>query len=141
MKLSNNFMLQEFLDSQTAHRHGITEQFQPPQSIINNLQLLCVNILQPVRNQFGMIRVTSGYRCKRLNDLIKGSSSSQHMTGQAADIQGIKAKNKALFEFIRSSELPFDQLIWEFGTRLDPAWVHVSFSPNPRRQVLYIGVD
>jgi hypothetical protein len=142
MQLSKNFYLSEFLSSQTAHRHNIKEQFSPPENIIRNLEALCINILQPVRDKFGSIRISSGYRCKKLNDIVKGSPTSQHMTGQAADIQGIRASNKALFDFIKSSGLPYDQLIWEYGTSACPAWVHVSFRSDGknRKQILYIGV-
>ena len=64
-----------------------------------------------------------------------GSATSQHMTGQAADITaGIKAENRKLFDLVRSLKLPFDQLIWENGG----AWVHVNCGPRNRRQVLSI---
>lgn len=141
MKLSKNFELSEFLFSSTAVRHDIKEQLMPPESVKINLKLLCENILQPVRDRFGAIKITSGYRCRRLNDLVKGSATSQHVTGMAADIQGIKATNKALFDFIKSSGIEYDQLIWEYGTQKEPAWIHVSFNPGKnRKQILYIGV-
>jgi len=136
MKLSKNFTLAEMLESQTARRHGIDEQFMPPAKVVDNLQALVKNILQPLRDKVGPISVSSGYRCKRVNTIIKGAASSQHLTGQAADIKG--ANNKALFDAIIEMKLPFDQLIWEFGTKANPAWVHVSFGPRNRRQVLYI---
>ena len=140
MNLTKNFQLNEFLQSETAYRYDIEEQFNPPPQVTKNLKTLCEKILQPVRDKFGVIRVTSGYRCRKVNDIIKGSVTSQHMIGQAADIQAVNTTNKVLFEYIKNSNLPFDQLIWEFGTKNEPAWVHVSISDKPRRQVLYIGV-
>lgn len=140
MKLSNNFELSEFLFSETAYRYDIKEQFTPSKEVVDNLKLLCVNILQPVRDKFGAIKITSGYRCRKVNDIVKGSVTSQHKTGQASDIQALNTTNRVLFEYIKKSDLPFHQLIWEFGTKNNPAWVHVSFSGKPIRQVLYIGV-
>jgi zinc D-Ala-D-Ala carboxypeptidase len=140
MKLSKNFTLEEMLESQTARRKNIEEQFQPTEDIIANLKLLCKNILQPLRDEAGAIMVSSGYRCPRLNKAIGGSKTSQHRFGQAADIKGVESSNAKLFAQIKKMKLPFDQLIWEFGTAKEPAWVHVSFSPRERGEILFIGV-
>lgn len=78
--------------------------------------------------------MSSGFRCRALNEAVGGSATSQHMSGQAADIDtGNRYQNKLLFEYIRKS-LPFDQLIDES----DFAWVHVSFRADGknRKQVL-----
>jgi hypothetical protein len=45
-----------------------------------------------------------------------------------------------MFKKIQELNLPYDQLIWEFGTTQEPAWVHVSYAVNPRKQILFIGV-
>lgn len=141
MKLSANFTLQEMLESQTARRHNITQQFRPSQTVIKNLELLCVNILQPLRDKLGTpIRISSGYRHPETNKKVGGSATSQHTQGQAADIISADpdVSNATIFETIQRLNLPFDQLIWEYGTKLNPAWVHVSFGPRNRKQVLYI---
>jgi uncharacterized protein YcbK (DUF882 family) len=135
---SKYFTLNEMLRSQTATRLKITEQFNPPAEIIHNLELLCEHILDPLREKVGPIRVSSGYRCPRLNTQIKGSKTSQHMKGQAADISGINCTNAELFEQIKKLKLPFDQMIWEFGTSKEPDWVHVSYGVMHRRQILYV---
>lgn len=134
------FTLKEMLSSATASEQGFDEQFTPPVEVVNNLEALCKNILDPLREAVGPIRVTSGYRCKRLNTAVKGSNTSQHTKGQAADIKGIKVSNAELFHKIQKMNLPFDQLIWEYGTEQDPDWVHVSFGPLNRKQILLIGV-
>jgi hypothetical protein len=108
--------------------------------VIANLKLLCENILQPLRDEVGAISISSGFRCEKVNKLIGGAVGSQHQTGEAADIKGITVSNKVLFDKIRALKLPYDQLIHEFGTKDNPAWVHVSFSKRNRRQVLYIGI-
>lgn len=141
MNLSKNFTLDEMLESQTARRKVIQEQFTPSENVKENLRKLCVNVLQPLRDKLGKpIHVSSGYRCKRLNKAIGGAVTSQHTEGKAADLQGIGITNKELFDFIKDN-LIFDQLIFEYGTKEEPAWVHVSYDDKRmRKQVLYIGV-
>jgi hypothetical protein len=135
------FTLSELLESQAARRKNITEQFNPSGEVVLALNNLVDNILDPLRESYGKpIRISSGYRCKRVNAAVGGASTSQHLLGQAADIQAADGLNMPLFEFIKEMDLPFDQLIWEYGTKTNPAWVHVSYGPRNRRQILFIGV-
>ena len=132
MKLSKDFTLEEMLYSETAIRHGFKEQFQPNDDIVNNLKLLCENILQPIRDKLGVqINVTSGYRAKRTNNAVGGSSNSDHMAGGAADIVVKGISSIELCRKIKDMELPFDQIIEEFGR-----WVHISYNEKSRRQIL-----
>jgi zinc D-Ala-D-Ala carboxypeptidase len=141
MQLSKNFSLAEMLESQTARRHNIIEQFNPPADAITNLKLLCIHILQPLSDAIGLpIHISSGYRCLKVNRLVGSKDNSQHPLGEAADTECPSMSNAALFHKIQELKLPFDQLIWEFGTNQEPAWVHVSYSSRNRRQILYIGV-
>lgn len=135
---SKYFTLDEMLRSQTASRLGITEQFNPPQEVIDNLELLCLHILDPLREAIGPINISSGYRSPQVNAAVKGAKSSQHMKGQAADLHPVNCTHAHLFETIKKMKLPFDQLIWEFGTDKEPAWVHVSYGPLQRRQILFV---
>ena len=140
MKISNNLTLAELTTSQTATRLGIKNT--APAFVIENLKAVAENVFEPIREHFGKpIRISSGYRCKELNKAIKGSATSQHMTGQALDIQGTNGvTNAEIFNYVKDN-LTFDQLIWEFGTKTEPAWVHVSYSKlKNRNQILYIGV-
>lgn len=126
--LSKNLSLREATKSVTALRLGIDNT--PSDEEINNLELVATEIFQPLRNHFGVpIAVTSGYRSKALNKAIGGSRTSQHMAGEAldldADVYG-EITNYDIFKYIYT-HLEFDQLIWEFGTDLEPAWVHVSY--------------
>lgn len=140
MQLTKNFTLREMLRSARANELGVKEQYNPPKQVVENLTGLCVNILQPLRDYIGQaIFIGSGYRCERVNKAVGGVSNSQHLTGEAADIQATGTmENRELFEAIKRAKLPFDQLIWEFGDGDNPAWVHVSYSPRNRRQVLFI---
>lgn len=130
------FTLRELIKSDTAIRCGIDNN--PTKEEIANINNLIDNILDPLREAYGKpIIVTSGYRCERLNKLVKGSKTSQHRFGQAADIRTIedtREENKKLFDLIIKLKLPFDQLIDEYNFD----WVHVSFSPKKRRQILHI---
>ena len=137
MKLTPNFSLAEFTRSESAKRHGVSNE--PTAEHKENLVVLCEKILEPLRAKFGPINISSGYRSKILNHYIGGSLSSQHCEGKAADIDmdGMgSVSNKEIFEYIQVN-LDFDQMIWEFGTKENPDWVHVSYNaPKNRKQVL-----
>jgi len=132
IQFTNNFTLQELL--LTEHRNFDAEQYNPPAEVIENLKALCINVLQPLRDALGTpIKINSGYRCPSLNKAIKGAKNSQHMTGQAADIIDLTNGNQFLFKKIKELNLPFDQMIDEFGFR----WIHVSYDPKRnRREIL-----
>lgn len=133
----NHFSIEELCRSTTANRLGIDNH--PDTAAVGNLTELMDNILEPLRDRFGLpIMVNSGYRCLRLNRAVGGADGSQHTKGQAADISAVNtADNARLYEIILN-ELPFDQLIWEKGNDRFPAWVHVSYTRHPRHSVLRI---
>ena len=136
MKISKHLTLAELIRSESAKRLGISNM--PTDEHIENLKQLAENIFEPIREHFNHpIYISSGYRSKALNSAIGGSMNSQHSRGMAIDIDmdGTIIKNSAIFEYAKS--LPFDQLIWEFGTKDNPDWVHISYSPLHRRQILY----
>ena len=134
MRLSRNFMLREFVNITTASRKVISNK--PTEVHIANLKLLIDNVIQPIRDKIGPIRVTSGYRSPALNRAIGGSSRSQHSRGMAADIQFVRDNemdNKVIFDTILEMELDFDQMINEF----DYKWIHISYNQKKnRKQVL-----
>jgi zinc D-Ala-D-Ala carboxypeptidase len=139
MKLSKHLDLSEVTRSESAKRNQISNM--PTPEHIENFKLLAENIFEPVREHFGVpIHISSGYRSKELNAKIGGSATSQHCKGEAIDIDmdgspnGVT--NKMVFDYIKDN-LPFDQLIYEFGDSNNPDWVHVSYSRNAKRgQVL-----
>lgn len=130
------FTIEELTKSTTAQQKGIKNV--PSKEEEQNLIALIENVLDPLREAYGKpIIVTSGYRCPALNRAVGGASTSQHMTGQAADIRTVldtKSENKKLFDLAQKLKLPFDQLIDEHN--LD--WIHISYSNRNRRQVLTI---
>ena len=129
------FTLKELVRSRKAVQLKIDNT--PTWDVVENLSYLTYNILDPLRRLYGKpIFVTSGYRCAQLNKAVGGVATSQHMTGQAADIIGqVKGDNKVLFNLLKDDpRFMFDQLICEQNY----SWVHVSYSKTrARRQVIY----
>lgn len=129
MKLSKNFTLEELIYSETAKNYGIKNE--PDENVVYNLKKLCENVLQPIRDKFGVVIVTSGYRCSKLNKKIGGKETSQHLYGQAADIQLKNADLKEVFYFIKNN-LVFDQLLLEYSK--NSKWIHVSYTTLRNRK-------
>jgi len=136
MQLSKNFSLTEMSKSQTAIRLSL--QNQPGPEEIKNLTALCSKILQPLRDQIGPVVVMSGFRSHGINRMVGGARNSQHVLGQAADIEAPSLSTYALANAIMNMGLPFDQLILEFYESgvPDSGWVHVSYRPKGRREAL-----
>jgi zinc D-Ala-D-Ala carboxypeptidase len=146
MKLSNNFSLEEFTKSATADRLGIDNA--APDIAVINLKVLCEEVLQPARdhfkNEFGdvFIKVNSGYRNVALCEAIGSSARSFHCHGMAADIElyikngtQYMEANEKLYYYIKEN-LPFTELIWEYGDDKMPAWVHVALSKHDKRKMI-----
>ena len=123
MQLSTNFRLSEFTRSDTAKRLDIENECSSVEQVLN-LAYLCHMVLQPLRDRFGPIRITSGYRCPELNKAVGGVANSQHMRGEAADIHLPSVeKGQEYLAFLKTLPI-FDQLIWEENK--GTSWIHVS---------------
>lgn len=138
MDLSKNLSLAEMIISAEGKRKGISNN--PTDDHLSNMKKLALNIFQPIREHFNApIHVSSGYRSLALNRALGGAITSQHCSGEAMDIDmdGSKITNAQIFNWIKDN-LVFDQLIWEFGTDKNPAWVHVSYESTgkQRKQIL-----
>ena len=131
--------MSELIRSDSAKRLGVTNM-PTPEHIIN-LKALAENIFEPIRAHFRCpIYISSGYRSAELNKALLGAKTSQHLKGEAIDIDmdgsSNGVTNAMVYEFIKS-KLDFDQLIWEFGTENAPDWVHVSYNKGVnRKQIL-----
>ena len=132
MRLSENFTLAEFTKSQTAKRKGLDNS--PNEEHLANAKELFENVVQKVRDNFGITVINSGYRGPELNEAVGGSSKSQHCKGQAVDIEVPGTSNYEVAKWIEEN-LEFDQLILEFYTPgiPDSGWVHVSYRPDANR--------
>jgi hypothetical protein len=134
--LSDHFSLEELILSQTAAREGIDNN--PPADIVKNLRKLA-NTLEKIRSLLGNvpILVSSGYRSPKLNLAVGGSKNSAHMSGLAADFTAPSFGTvMQVARKISTSDIAFDQLIYEFGS-----WVHIglaSDSAEPRLEKLSI---
>jgi hypothetical protein len=133
--MTEHFTLAEL--TATSHR-----QFDntPNETELANLQKLA-EFLEVVKQTLDgkPIMVTSGFRCKAVNDSVGSSDKSQHRTGSAADFRVPGMTPDAVVRTIIEAGLPYDQIIREFS---DPVagggWTHISISDTPRRQALII---
>lgn len=124
-----HFTLDELTHSQTAVRRGLSND--PDADALANLQALVDLGLDPIRQALGRpVLISSGYRSPAVNKALGGAAFSQHTLGQAADFRVNGMTPAQLVAFIRTLDIPFDQLIEE------PTWVHLSIGPRHRRQVL-----
>ena len=136
MQLSRNFSLQELIKSDTAIRKGIDNN--PNADQIEKLKRLCENVLQPVRDQFGRVKVTSGFRSPELCLAIGSSVNSQHAKAEAVDFEVLGVDNAEVADWVYKN-LQTDQLILEYYTPGEPnsGWIHASWVEfNPRAQYL-----
>jgi zinc D-Ala-D-Ala carboxypeptidase len=142
MKVSAHFALAEFTRSESAKRHGVSNE--PTPEHLKNLITLCEKVLEPIRMKFGPINISSGYRSKMLNHFIGGALKSDHSFGCAADLDqdgtGTTYSNNEIFHYIKDN-LKFKQLIAEFPKDGKLGWVHVSYDPNNLKQDILIATE
>lgn len=136
MRISEHLDLAELIRSESSKRKGIDNT--PSADVIDNLKKIAENVFEPIRNNFRVpIIISSGFRCIKLNESIGGADSSQHVKGEAIDIDmdgtpnGVS--NAMIFHYIKD-KLDFDQLIWEFGNNENPDWCHVSYSHTGKQR-------
>ncbi|MEI7628947.1 MAG: D-Ala-D-Ala carboxypeptidase family metallohydrolase [Bacteroidota bacterium] len=126
MQLSKNFSLEELTTSST-HLPNV-----PSSADIVRLTALVNHVLQPLRDLYAKpIKINSAFRSIIVNKAVGGAATSQHLKGEAADLEG--DDNAHLFRLI-SEHFPFDQLIWEGGNDQQPDWVHVSYKEKDNRK-------
>lgn len=137
MRLSQHFTLMEAMKSQTGERMGLDNT--PPNEVIPRLVFVAETILEPIRANYGVpFSPNSWYRGPALNHAIGGAPSSQHVKGEAVDIEVPGVSNIDLAKWV-NMHLKFDQLILEAWDGVNPAsgWVHVSAKTGEQRgQVL-----
>ena len=126
-----NFTITELVKSDTAEKAGINNT--PDINSLDNLLELIFYVLQPIRDKLGKpMIITSGFRSKKVNELVGGVSNSQHLYGQAADFVVNGMTPEQVVEFVKKSGIEFDQLINEYDQ-----WTHISFNKgHNRKQVL-----
>jgi hypothetical protein len=134
--ISKHISTAEATESATALRLGIKNV--PNEAELEAMKYVAENLFEPIREWYDKpIKINSFYRCVALNKAVKGSLTSGHVLGNSIDISaGSKAENKKIFDFIKTSGLDYDQVIWEYGG----VWIHISLKKSGnRKQVLHIG--
>ena len=137
--ISEHISYKEATHSATALRRNLDNT--PDDEQLKCMEEVAENLFEPLRKWVGgPIKVNSFFRGEPVNTAIGGSKRSQHMKGQAIDIDdtfGHKT-NAEMYHYIKDN-LDFDQLIWEFGDDKNPNWVHMSWvSHRPNRKKLTI---
>lgn len=136
MKIGKYLTLNDLINSATATRYGIDNT--PPKEAIDDLTNIVKFVYDNLSDHISGVHVSSGYRSVKLNKKIGGSATSQHCKGQALDLvmtgKGTNT-NASIFNYILHN-LDFDQLIWEFGTKVQPQWVHVSYKVSSNRKLV-----
>jgi zinc D-Ala-D-Ala carboxypeptidase len=139
MMLSPHFELSEFTRTKAPFTNS------PDPEAVCRLRALCSAVLEPIREIVGRVDVTSGFRSPEVNDWLReqgysASTTSQHLLGEAADIQAPEVGIEKLWEIVvelTRSRLPIDQAI-VYQRKLGAGWVHISHtaSRGPRRELL-----
>jgi hypothetical protein len=136
-QLTKNFSLHELTKSEAALRLGLENE--PDEQQLAALKLLAEKVLQPVRDHYNKgVKVNSGLRVLLVNRAIGSKDTSDHVKGQAGDIEIPGVANADLAQWVKDN-LEFTQLILEFYSPgiPDSGWVHVSYDPdNLKKQVM-----
>lgn len=132
MNLSENLSLDEFIHSDTAIAHGLDNTM--PANLWYNAQALATNLFEPIRKLLGVpLKIDSGYRCEKLNVMVRGVPTSQHCKAQAIDMVPVGMSLSEAFEKIVNSGLKWDQLICEHDSS-GHMWIHFSYDSTRNRQ-------
>ena len=137
--ISKHISWHEGTYSRTGERRDLDNT--PNEDQLKCMKEVAENLFEPLRDWVGGgIKINSFFRGEPVNTAIGGSTRSQHMKGQAIDIDdtfGHKT-NAEMYHYIKDN-LDFDQMIWEFGTDKNPNWLHISWvSHRPNRKKLTI---
>ena len=123
-----NFSISELIKSDTATKYNINNM--PNLQQLDNMLKLIVLCLQPIRDKLNRpMMITSGFRCKLLNEKVGGKNNSQHLEGKAVDFIVPNASISSIIDFIKKSGIEYDQLINEYDK-----WVHISFNKGNNRK-------
>lgn len=123
-----NFTISEMIKSDTADKNNINNT--PDINSLDNMLELIFYVLQPLRAKLGKpMIITSGYRNSQVNKLVGGASNSQHTKGQAVDFVVNGMTPAKVCEFIKNSDVEYDQCINEYNQ-----WTHISYNKGKNRK-------
>jgi len=126
---TKNFKYWEVVSSELAVRHGIANIPTEAEWLV--AEEFARTVLQPIRDKIGTVRISSWFRCKKLNDKVGSSDSSFHRTGGAADVEPLKVSLMACLEACYAGE--FSEIIAEYFPH---GWVHCGYLPHDKRRML-----
>lgn len=136
IQLTEHFSYDEMTRSQWAEKHHVDNT--PDALQLAALENLCRQVLEPLRRQFGPIRINSAFRSPRVNEGVHGVGNSKHLYGEAADIRLPDLETgRAYFRFIKQ-HCDIDQLLFEYNGS-GAMWIHVSccLDPNENRHQVF----
>ena len=126
------FTIAELCASETAKKYNIDNT---PDSIITSHLQQLINFLNPLREAWGSaIKVSSGYRCDKLNRFVGGSKTSSHLIGYGVDLIPANGKmddfKKFIIDYMKTRM--FDQCIIEKSGKTE--WIHIGLYNNKGQQ-------
>lgn len=133
------FSIAEFLNSDAADKYQVSNMPADEEllAVLNNINDLVNNVLDPLRARIGRpVIITSGYRSQRVNELVGGSKTSQHLSGKAADIhvQGYTPQQMDIVYQTIQMCFDFDQLIFYPSKNI----IHISWNGDKNRQESWV---
>jgi zinc D-Ala-D-Ala carboxypeptidase len=139
MTISQYISYAEATKSQQAIRLGLDNT--PNAEELSNMQYIATTIFDKLRkamhDKYGKpLAITSFFRSAEVNKAVGGSTTSQHCSGEAMDIDADVfggATNKEVFDWIRKNCV-VDQILWEYGDDKNPDWVHVSLKRHGKNR-------
>lgn len=138
-KLSAHFTVRECSKSEIATRLDLNNH--PPDDVIENMENLCVHVLEPIRAAFGAFSPNSVYRSSEVNKAVGGKPTSSHCRGEAADVEIAEIDNLSLAHWCTNNLDDWDQIILEFYTNgvRNSGWCHIGLKlADNRKQILTI---
>jgi len=136
---SKYFTLEDLTVSDTAESIGMLEQFETPdKQILENATFFARFTLDPLVEVLGYTpMVNSWYRIPALNahPSVGGSSTSDHLDALGIDLDA--ASPIEIAEAVIQGDIPFSQLILENGTFENPAYIHLAYTGDDKRQILW----
>lgn len=134
-KISKYLTVGDAIKSETAIRRGIDNSMNEAQLI--NAKNIATKVYDPIKDKFPNAGCYSFFRSKPLNDAVGGSPSSFHSFAGALDIDTLgNVDNRAIFKWVLDGNVPFNELIWEYGNNQQPEWVHVGLLPGYTTKVI-----
>lgn len=140
-KISKYLTINDAIKSEMAIRRGLDNSMNADQ--LENAKYIASKVYDPIKDKFPNAGCYSFFRSKALNDAVGGSPNSFHSFAGALDIDTLgNVDNKAIFKWVLEGNVPFSELIWEYGSLIQPEWVHVGLLPGyTSRLILHIYND